>query len=201
MLKKILIFLSLLFIALTVYGIVKHNPYVIIPNLFIVLIYLLFVSRFVENSILRLITTLTLDATDGKQTIADSNGVFSSIDSDFKNWSANKTGISTKESLVDVYEMAKDARFTQMFGSLNSDLDKLCLTQHQILNFIQKHRNWLRTEGYGTLFLFKADDQFFVARVGFNGDGSLRVVVRRFEDDSMWNAVYRHRVVVPQLDA
>ncbi len=152
--------------------------------------------------ILKLISgdeVLKLDCLNGKETIADSKNVFSSIDKDFKNYGANKTSTATKELIVEVYEMAKDTTFTQMFRSLNSDLGKLCLTQHQILNFVQKHRNWLRTEGYATLFLFKAGDQFFIALMRFDITGLLFVFVDFLECERVWNATIRYRIVAPQL--
>jgi len=157
-----------------------------------------------KEMILRIISgseELKLDAVDGNQTIYNSKGVFTSIDSDFKNYGANTTGSATKETNVDVYEMVKDATFAQMFGSLGNDLDKLCLTQHQILNFISKHKNWLRSDGYATFFLFKSGENFFVANVYFDDDGSLGVDVFRFELDHVWDTKYRHRVVLPQLNA
>lgn len=143
---------------------------------------------------------LKLDAGSGTKTIADSKNIFSWIDDDFKAYGANTKGVATKETSVDVYEMAKDATFAQMFGSLSTDLSTLCLTQEQILNFVAKHRNMLRTEGYGTFFLFKSGEDFFVARVYVCSDG-LRVYVRRFEYGRVWSAERSPRLVVPQLTA
>jgi hypothetical protein len=157
-----------------------------------------------EESILKLISTgenLKLDACDGKKTIYDSKDVFGWKDEDFKNWKVNTSGSATPETSIDVYEMVKDATFAQMFGSVGTDLNKLCLTQSQILNFIAKHRNWLRTEGYGTFFLFKSGDNFFVARVYFDAAGSLRVRVGRLGYDCVWDAEHRRRLVLPQLTA
>lgn len=145
--------------------------------------------------------TLMLDALDGKETLATAKEVFpSGIDGDFKNWGTNKPGITTKEIAVDVHELVKDGTFAQMFGSLGTDLDKLCLTQSQIKNFCKKHPEWLRQNGYATFFLFKVEDQFFVAGVGVRSDG-LHVRVCRFEGDDVWSAESSHRLVVPQLNA
>lgn len=47
--------------------------------------------------------------------------------------------------------------FAKIFTSFRGDLDKLCLTQHQIKAFCKKHANWLRTNGYATFFLFKVE--------------------------------------------
>lgn len=145
--------------------------------------------------------TLMLDALDGKETLATAKETFpSGIDGDFKNWGTNKAGIATKEQAVDVHELVQNATFAQMFGSLGTDLDKLCLTQSQIKNFCKKHPNWLRKDGYATFFLFKVDEQFFVAHV-FVDSGGLFVDVRRFGDGFVWHAGYSHRLVVPQLTA
>ena len=94
--------------------------------------------------------------------------------------------------------MVKDGTFKQLFGSLEGDVAKLCFTQTQIKNFVKKHRNWLRTDGYGTFFLFQSKEKFFVADVHVLSDG-LHVYVYEFEDSFVWGAEDRHRLVVPQL--
>ncbi|MFA5095514.1 MAG: hypothetical protein WC447_02565 [Candidatus Paceibacterota bacterium] len=142
--------------------------------------------------------TIIIDACDGSEILATANEIFKSgIDSDFKNWNTDKSGKATKETAVAVHEMVKDATFAQIFGSLGTDLDKLCLTQHQIKMFCKKYSNRLRPDGYATFFLFKVEDQFFVACVIVNSDG-LHVFVDRFEDARVWCARYALRVVVPQ---
>ena len=143
--------------------------------------------------------TLFLDECDGQQTVTNSKNVFYSIDNDFKNYGANEKGIATKKMAVEVHELVKNGKFTQIFGSLNSDLDKLCLTQDQILNFIKNHKNWLRKDGYGTFFLFKSNGKFFVADVDVVS-GGLRVLVCHFGIDYVWSAEDRYRFVVPQLE-
>ncbi|MCR4279879.1 MAG: hypothetical protein NUV82_00430 [Candidatus Komeilibacteria bacterium] len=85
-----------------------------------------------------------------------------------------------------------------MFGSLGADLDRLCLTQHQIKKLCKKHANWLRADGYGTFFLFKVEDRYFVARVRVYSDG-LYPYVHLLEYDAVWHGEYRYRVVSPQL--
>ena len=142
-----------------------------------------------------------IETCDGTQTIATAKETFKSgIDGDFKAWGTNKPGQSTEKTAVQVYEMTENATFAQLFGSLGTDLDKLCLTQHQIKLFCEVHKEWLRQDGYGTFFLFKVEDQFFVARV-FVCSGGLRVSARRLEGDGVWDAGSRRRVVVPQLAA
>jgi hypothetical protein len=147
----------------------------------------------------KLVGNLILNESDGQNTIADSKNVFYSIDSDFKNYGANEKGVATPKTRVEVHELIKNGTFRQIFGSLNSDLDKLCFTQDQILNFIKNHKSWLRTDGYGTFFLFKSNGKFFVAYVFVHSDG-LVFHVHHFDDVNVWNAVFRYRFVFPQLE-
>ncbi|MDR3559229.1 MAG: hypothetical protein P4L62_01740 [Candidatus Pacebacteria bacterium] len=156
----------------------------------------------VVETILRLISigeSLVLDAADGKEILAKAKDVFAYIDPDFKNWGADEPGSATGEMPVAVYEMTQDGTFAHIFGSLNADVYKLCFTQAQIKAFVKKHRRWLRTDGYGTFFLFRSHGEVFVADVNFISGASLRVHVYRFGYDYVWNVAYRPRVVVPQL--
>ncbi|OGI83917.1 hypothetical protein A2997_01900 [Candidatus Nomurabacteria bacterium RIFCSPLOWO2_01_FULL_36_10b] len=155
----------------------------------------------IKENILSQGQTILIDACDGTETLADAKDVFpSGIDGDFEKWGTNKAGIATKEQAVDVHELVKDRTFAQMFGSLGTDLDKLCLTQAQIKNFCKQHANWLRQGGYVTFFLFKVGEEFFVARV-FVRSGGLHVSVLRFGSSYVWHAGLLHRMVVPQLTA
>lgn len=142
--------------------------------------------------------TLMLDACDGTKILAQAKDVFlSGIDSDFVNWGTDKPGIATAITPVQVHEMVQNATFAQMFGSLGTDLDTLCLTQHQIKNFCKKYPYWLCQDGT-TFLLFKVKDLFFVALV-YVCSGGLHVYVLRFEGARVWDAEVAPRVVVPQL--
>jgi len=153
---------------------------------------------------LRLISgeeTLLLYPTDGTQSIGHSSAVFGWIDPDFKNWGLNTgSNLATEETAVQVNEIIKNGPFGKIFGSLGGNLDALCFTQGQIVQFCQKHPSWLRSDGHKTFFLFKVGAKFFVAYVYVDDGGSLDVNVDKFSNDYVWNADYRHRVVVPQLE-
>ena len=153
-------------------------------------------------SILQLISggeKLMIEALDGKAYISDAKKTFKSfIDSDFKNWGLNQSGPATAETLLDISEMVGDGTFVQIFTGITPDLEKLVMTQAQIIRFCEKHPTWLRQEGYATFFLTKVGDEYFVVRVGVYSDG-LRVGVGRLEDDRVWDGGCRNRVFVPQL--
>lgn len=154
-----------------------------------------------DNNFFRLISDepLIVDAVGGLKVIADAKDVFAYIDSDFRNWHVDEPGAATTEAKAVVYEMIRNGNFAELFGSINRDPRKLCFTQEQIIFFCVKYRDWLRTDGYATFFLFESRKHVFVARVRVYSVGSLLVGVDRFEYSGVWNAEHRHRVVVPRL--
>ena len=162
------------------------------------------IAELAENiaSCLKLISgaeTLELELTDGKETIARAKDTFPGwIDGNFKNYGTDVKGKPTEKVNVQVHEMIKDVTFAQIFGGLSDNLDSLCLTQAQIIQFVKKHYKWLRTDGDGTFFLFKVNEEFFVAYV-FMCDGGLEAHIDRLPYSGVWEAEYKHRVVVPQL--
>ena len=142
-----------------------------------------------DNSILK---CLYSDLKIGR--IISKSDLFSYIGSDFKNWNLDN------QKKVSVYELNKDATFKQMFNELNHDLDKLCLTQEQILSFIENYKDKLHPKGYATLFLLKENDEYFVADVYWDSSFErLGVDVSHFDDECVWRADFRLRVVAPQL--
>ena len=162
----------------------------------------------VVASILRLISgneSIIIRATSGEKTIASATDIFFwGIDPDFTNWGLDVLGQATLDTPVQVYEMTEDGNFKTIFGSLGRDLNKLCLTQEQIIAFVQDYKNWLRTEGDATFFLFKVGNEFFVARVHLSTGDKPHVNVRRFSSAYVWNTTAWDttflplRVVLPQ---
>lgn len=138
------------------------------------------------------ITTIKIPKLSGRKVIADSE-LFSWIDSDFKNWGADQKGKPIKAMNLDIFEMDKDAMFSEMMSPDN------LLTQEQILFFVENHKDLLRKDGYGTFFPFKSKEEVFVARVRLDAGEGPVVDVRRFSYGGVWGAEYRRRLVVPQL--
>jgi hypothetical protein len=151
-----------------------------------------------QKKFLRLISAennLMIDEVDGKSTIAKEKDVFRlGIDKNFKLWGTNETQDSTKETPVSVYKMHSNATLAQAFGSLSKDLDALCLTQSQIINFFTKYLTWLKLDGSLTFFLFKSKGQYFVAAVRVVYDGPC-VGIIRLDEDQIWQSEYLHHIV------
>jgi len=160
------------------------------------------VIKAISEKVTRLISgaeAIELDPTDGTETIAKAKDTFTGwLDPDFENYGTNVPSPATPKMNVAVHETVKNGTFAQIFGSMSEDLNSLCLTQPQIVQFVKKSSKWLCTGGYATFFLFKVGDEFFVARVSFGVYGRLFVDVYRFSYDRVWNAEDALRVVVPQ---
>ncbi|HOZ53680.1 MAG TPA: hypothetical protein PK142_03315 [bacterium] len=158
---------------------------------------------------------LYLSKLDGRTTIDKAKKLFrsslfftSTIDPNFEKLGLNKKSKATLETEVEIYEMVKDANFEEIFTSLSDNLDVLCLTQSQIIDFCEKHRSHLRQGCYGTFFLTKKDfekppteDNLFVVRVEAHlYDLSVRVC--HFGDSYIWHNYSRLpnlHVVAPKL--
>ena len=140
-------------------------------------------------------------ATEGTETLAAANDVFSYIDSNFKDWGCDQIEQPTKEVEVEVYEQVEDAVYQKIFGSLDQNLDRLRLTTPQIRSFIVNNARDYLLGGEGWTyfrFLFKAGSEFYIADARVPSAGERSVRVRRFSYDGVCHAEHRHRIVVPQ---
>lgn len=141
---------------------------------------------------------IKLKATKGKETIVRADDVFTRyIDSDFENYGTDKKGVATEDMEMAVLEQDKNGTLKEIFVSIHKDLDSMVMTQEQIITFCKDHKELLHPTWY-TFFLFKSNNEFFVARV-YVSSGGLGVCVYRFSRDSVWFADRRRRFVVPQL--
>lgn len=142
--------------------------------------------------------TVELVETDGTDTLADATDVFTG--GIYGATRRKKLCAPTKKTLIAIYEMILDATFRTIFGGFGENLKRLAWQESQIVAFCRDHRNLLRTDGYGTFFLFEGENGgFFVANVNFDDNGQLKVNVNPLDNDNVWNAEYRHRIVVPKL--
>jgi hypothetical protein len=149
---------------------------------------------------LRLISNgvnLIINSVKGTSTIDKATEVFKAgIDTDFKDLGNEQPSNTTDKTFVEVYEMVVDSTLTQMFGSLSSNLETLCLKQHQIVKFCAEYPNWLKINGYATFFLFKANKKNYAAYVRIVS-GLLNINVLNLENNFIWCSKETRRVVVP----
>lgn len=146
----------------------------------------------------RLNLTAVIPATTGEMNIASQNELFTSyIDPNFKNWGLSVKGEARPETKVESLALAKDGTFKEFFTSFD-DLDKLVLTDDQIIWVVKNRPDLLRQSGSANFFLKKKGKEFFAADVRRRSDG-LKVDLHNLSDDSFWRVEFGHRLVVPQL--
>lgn len=153
-----------------------------------------------KANILRLIShgqTVVVEACNGSETIADSQGVFSTIDKSFRNLKINKSEPASKKTNLQVYELIKDASFDEVFYALGKDFDELCLTQHQIKKFCGFNDEWILFDGTITTFFFKAAELYFAAYVSENEKG-LQINHQKLQIGSDAKMQCSDRLIVPK---
>lgn len=112
----------------------------------------------------------------GELNVTD-EGMIKFIDEKFSNHAKTHTMGSRPKSIeVRVYELAEHSHTTAMFGSFGGDLYMLSLTQHEILEFIRHHKEYLNIP---TFFLYKHGSgsaaNFHVAQVIVHGSGQIGI--------------------------
>lgn len=145
---------------------------------------------------MKTISKIKLNTNKINKYIGKARDVFKSyIDPDFKNYGCNNSNISEVRDLPFLFkELTENMTFSQMF---NKDTD--VMSQSEIIEFCRNNSSDLSQNGNVTFFLFKVEDQFFVADVRVFSDG-LSVYVHGFEDGRVWSAEYFLRLVVPQYE-
>jgi len=111
---------------------------------------------------------LGITACEGNRTLAYAIDVFEAgIHSNLLKYETDKPGVATttKKTKLSVYEIVRKGAFSELYGSIHEDMNRLCLTQHQIVTFCKTYRGWFRKDGDATDFLFKVEDRFYVADV------------------------------------
>jgi len=141
-----------------------------------------------------------IGALDGSRIFSFSDGdLFRCVFFDMKGLDTEGHAIKTNETEVLVYELVKEATPFEMFSSLNKDFEQLCLSQHQILEFLDKYKEY--AGGKTNHFLFKSDGKIFIAQICVDSDDSKRLFGGVLENDSTaWKypADGHFRVVVPK---
>lgn len=145
---------------------------------------------------------IRIRALDGSRVFKFSDGdLFKYVFFDLVGLDTNEHAIKTDEAELLVYELVKDANIYQMFNSLNKNFDQLCLTQNQILEFLDKYKKYSKNKT--NHFLFKSNDKIFIAQICADADDSMRLFGGHISDNDINGSVYpasgvSFRVVVPK---
>lgn len=145
--------------------------------------------------------SLEIGFTTGTRTIAEANELLTYIDSDYDNWGLNHRSEAKSVTALQLFETVGDMYFGKAFEHFDRNLRDLCLTQHQILEFIRFHHEWLIKTGRSTFFLMERwKNEFFVVGV-FACRGGWGSHVHDFSStrNYVWVGRSKRRIVVPRL--
>ncbi len=146
-------------------------------------------------------TGFVIDETDGSKKFLTSD-TFGNI-SDFATFEKiikSPVNPPKEKTPVNVYKVIKDAKFTQLFGGLSLDLGKLCFTESQIINFVEKYPFWFNDNKGGTFFLLNLFDKYFIASVYFADAPEVnKIWLRLYKLDltKIWMEKDNHFLVTP----
>lgn len=98
-------------------------------------------------------------------------------------------------SVFCIYELTRQATFSEMFNFLDRDLNEICFTRNQVIGFCENHKEHLLQTG-STFFLFKENNEFFVAKARVDSDG-LHFRIFNFSQVYIWKTENVHHLVVP----
>ena len=140
---------------------------------------------------------LVIRALDGTEIISNNKELFSTwVDPNFKRWKLEGERRETKEIEVASYRPVKNFVFEELFSSLTDDLDELCLTSSQIVEFC---KNYFDHKNYSTFFLMKGTTgKYFVVSVDSYEKG-LQLFVYRFFNNNKRSFKHRFRFILPKL--
>ena len=154
--------------------------------------------------------SLIIPECDGGRTFANSESVFEcGLGYDFPSGAQLVVKKPTPATIVDVYDLVKEAMAFQMFDSLSHNLEDLILTENQIIEFSVRHTKRLLAGGFNNFFLLKEDEDkpaelgnLLLARVRVYPNGLCALVDTFMSYYAVpWGCDPCPRVVVPQLAA
>ena len=118
---------------------------------------------------------MVIEALDGQLCIPIAKKIFGGFISDkFGIFGLNNFRPATKETSVEISQVIKKSTTAEVFNSITPELDKLVLTQHQVIRFCEKYPDWYNNENSHILFLTKNSrtdiDEYFVISVSWSCD-------------------------------
>jgi hypothetical protein len=158
-----------------------------------------------KSPILKLISTdekLVIKALDGMATIIYSQKTTfrTGVDFNFGSQDINRVSNPTGETLVNAYGLIRNAKFSEIYDSLSENLDKICFTQSQIIDFCQNYSRHLVRSEHGNFFLSKKQcfyrgmEKYFIVRVVVHSPRS-NVPTKKL-DATFFEFAYEHALEV-----
>lgn len=149
---------------------------------------------------------------DGTRIIAKEQSIHKSfLNHDFRHWGLDHNGLKTKPTPVQIHEMIKKSSGKDLFAALPGAWNQKWLTQHQVIEFCESFKEWLKQNEHATMFLVKINENLpidenkpeenLVMVHTFVCSHGLEIDVFRFEPARPWsvNGKNNYRLVTPEI--
>jgi hypothetical protein len=104
-----------------------------------------------------------------------------------------------KKLAVEVFSLVRNADLSKIFPRKLSQREKFCLTEDQVISFVEKYHAWLCKGGKNTFFLFKTKNgKFFFAEINKYTIPSLVLSIYPFSQTVALNIMHNHQFVLPK---
>lgn len=137
---------------------------------------------------------LVIEALDGKMNFANAQDIVKSEITypDLE----SQPAVATEETEVTIMALIKSANFEEIFTDITENLDKIVMTQAQIIRFCEKYFSPNSHENDVAFFLIKVDCEYFVVNLS-NYEHNFYASTFEFDFLPEWEANSGVFVVVP----
>jgi len=112
-------------------------------------------------TVLRFENAIVIEGSNGNRNISDLPGA--NVHSDFAKYNLNNgLGQTTGQTPVLICRIVKEEKPHKIFTALTYNLNKLVLTQNQIVDLVENYPDQIFPSEFCTLFLIKGANKFYV---------------------------------------
>lgn len=106
---------------------------------------------------------------------------------------------ATPETFIDVSEIISDKTFLEMYTGLADSLDKMTLTQPQIMTICNQYFRRLAQDECQNIFLTKINGEYFIIMTKMGANDSLVLSYFPLNYDYVWHRETQRRIFYPRL--
>ena len=143
---------------------------------------------------------LNIEALSGETTLADAKNILRDLDKNVSYFGLDKRiGLApTSATTVEVKEIIRREASLRIFSSITRDLDKLVMSQAQVVKYCEKNFCQLVREDSGTLFLIK-DQGHYILVVVIRESNHLGFVLLPIGNPYFWKPDAHLSIVYPKI--
>lgn len=141
---------------------------------------------------------LSLESIDGQQFMAASNSfeLFHNCNNIF---TAKQKGKPSEYCELVVYKLNATLKAPEIFKAFGVNLNRLCLSESQVLCFCEKYPEELTSDGLATFFLVKKGNKYFIFDI-HKGENKILVVISDMRTARVWQKKRGYRIIIKKYE-